>query len=70
MTHVGVAPSLIKLMCYEHREDTEGGGGSRQWQIHTHTHTYTQSVPHDTQAGWSLKQGSDAILTHVSVAPH
>ena len=57
-------------MGYERREGTEGGGGSRQWQIHTHTHTYTQSVPRDTQDGWSLNQGSDAILTHGSVAPH
>ena len=37
---------------------------------HTHTHTHTQSVPRDTEDGWSLKQGSDAILTHVNVAPH
>ena len=37
---------------------------------YTHTHTYTQSVLRDTQDGWSLNQGSDAILTHGSVAPH
>ena len=37
MTHVGVAPPLIKLMGNEHQEDTVGGGGSRQWQTHTHT---------------------------------
>ena len=24
-------------------------------------HTYTHSVPRDTQGGWSLVQGSDAI---------
>ena len=44
------------------------GGGSKQCQIHTytHTHTYTKSVP---QGGWSLGQGSNAILTHVSVVP-
>ena len=59
-------PPLIKLMGYEHREDAVGGGGSRQWQ--THTHTY--NVPRDTQDGWSLGQGSKAMLTHVSVAHH
>ena len=37
---------------------------------HTHTHTHTQSVLRDTQDGWSLGQGSDAILTLVTVAPH
>ena len=52
-------------MVYEHREDTVGGGGSRQCQIHTHT----QSVLRDTQDGWSHGQGSDAMLTDVSVAP-
>ena len=62
-------PPIIKLMGYEHREDTDEGGGSRQWQIDTHTHIH-KSVPRDTQDGWSLKQGSDAILTHGSVAPH
>ena len=40
-----------------------GGGGSRQWHTHIHTH----SVPRDKQDGWSLGQGSDAILTRVSV---
>ena len=70
MTHVGVAPPLIKLMGYEQREDAVGGEGSRQWQIHTHTHTHrhTQYVPRDTQDGWSLWEGSDVILTHVGVA--
>ena len=34
----------------------------------THLHTHTNSVPRDTQGGWSLGQRSDAILTHVSVA--
>ena len=68
MTHVGVAPPLIKLMGDEHREDTEGGEADNC--KYTHTHTYTQRVPRDTQDGWSLKQGLDAILTHVSVAPH
>ena len=57
-------PPLIKLMGYEHREDSLAVGGSRQSQTHTHTH----SVPHDTQGGWSLGQGSDAILTHVGMA--
>ena len=32
------------------------------------THTHTRSVPRDTQGGRSLGQGTDAILTHVSVA--
>ena len=61
-------PLLITLMVHEHREDAVGSGGSRQCQIHTHTHT--QSVPRDTQDGWSLGQGLDAILTQLSVAPH
>ena len=43
LTHVSVAPSLIKLMGYEHREDAMGGGGSKQCQIHTHTHTHTHT---------------------------
>ena len=63
LTHASVAHPLIKLMGYDHREDAMGGGGSKQCQIHTHT----QSVPQD---GWSLEQRSDAILTHVCVAPH
>ena len=42
------------------------GGGSMQCQ--THTHKCIRSVPHDTQGGWNLGEGSDAILTHVSVA--
>ena len=29
---------------------------------------HTHSVPRDTQGGWSLGKGSDAILTHVSLA--
>ena len=49
-------------MCYEHRGDDVGGGGSGQWQTHTN------SVHRDTKGAWSLGQGSDAILTHVSVA--
>ena len=65
LTHVSVVPPLIKLMGYEHREDAMEGGGSKQCQIHTHTHT--KSVPQD---GWRLEQRSDAILTHVCVAPH
>ena len=59
-------PPLIKLMGHEHREDAVGGGGSMQCQ--THTHKRTHSVLRDTQGGWNLGQGSDAILTHVSVA--
>ena len=34
----------------------------------SNTHTHTHSVTRDTQDGWSLVQGSDAGLTHVSVA--
>ena len=59
-------PPLIKLMGYEHRDDAVGGGGSMQCL--THTHKRTHSVPRDTQGGWNLGQGSDAILTLVSVA--
>ena len=48
--------------------------GGTQWgwgkQAMANTHTHTQSVPRDTQDGWSLGQGWDAILTLVSVAPH
>ena len=69
MTHVGVAPPLIKLMCYEHLDNRNCGGEAGSGK-YTHTHTYTQSVPRDTQDGWSLKQGWDAILMHVSVALH
>ena len=53
-------------MGYEHREDAVGGAGSMQCQ--THTRKRTHSVPRDTQGGWNLKQRSDEILTHVSVA--
>ena len=56
-------PPLIKLIGYEHREDAVGGGGSRQWQ----THRYKHSVPRDIHDGWRFGQGSDAILTNVSV---
>ena len=35
---------------------------------HTHALTHTNSVPLDTQEGWSFGNGSDAILTHVGVA--
>ena len=62
-------PPPIKLMGYKHREEAVGGGGSRQCQTHTHTHKHTHRVPNDTQGGWSLGQGSDAILAHVGVAP-
>ena len=30
--------------------------------------THTHSVPRNTQGGWSLGQGPDAILSHVEVA--
>ena len=56
LTHVGLAPPQIKLMGYEHREDALGGGEAGKGK-HTHTH----SVPRDTQGGWSLVQGLDAI---------
>ena len=59
-------PTPIQSVDYEHREDAMGGGGSLQCQTHTHKRTHT--VPRDTQGGWNLGQGSDAILTHVSVA--
>ena len=52
-------------MGHEHREDAIGGGGMCNGK---HTHTHTHSVTRDTQDGWILGQGSDAILTHVSVA--
>ena len=35
----------------------------------THTHTHTHSVPSDTQDGWILGQWSEAIMTHVGMAP-
>ena len=58
-------------MGYEHREDAKGGGGACNGKhTHTHTLTYTRSVTRDTQDGCSLGQGSDAIFTHVGVAPH
>ena len=69
MTHVGVAPPIIKLMGYEHREDAVGVGEQAKAKTHVNTHTHICSVPRDTQDGWSLVQGWDAILTHVSVAP-
>ena len=66
LRHVSMAHPLIKLMGYEHREHAVGGGGCRQGQTYIHIHTH--SAPRDTQGGWSLVQGLDAILTHVSVA--
>ena len=57
-------------MGYEHRENTVGLGGAGDGKhTHTHTHTHTHSVTRDTQGGWRLVQGSDAILTHVCLAP-
>ena len=78
LTHVCLAPPLIKLMGCEHRENAVGLGGAgdgKHTHTHTptptptHTHTHTHSVPRDTQGGWSFVQGSDAILTHVCLAP-
>ena len=63
LTMVIVACPLIKLVGYEHWEDAVGGG--EQAMANTHTHI----VPHDKQGGWSLRQCSEAVLTHVSVAP-
>ena len=68
LTHEGVPPTPIRLVGYEHQEDAVGGGGSMHCQTHTHTQTHTHSVTCDTQEGWSLGQGSDAVLTHVSMA--
>ena len=55
-------PTLIKLVGYEHREDGVGEAGNVK-------HTPTQ-CPRDTQGEWNLGQRAEAILTHVSVAPH
>ena len=52
-------------MGYEHREIAVGGGRAGNGNP---THTHTQSVPRDTQDRWSLGQGADASLTHVSMA--
>ena len=65
--HTQAWPSLTKLLGYEHRVDAAGGGGVCNVK-QTHTHTPTHRVTRDTQDGWSLGQGSDPILTHVSVA--
>ena len=66
LTHEGVPPTLIRLVGYEHQEDAVGGGRSMQWQTQIHTHTH--SVTCDTQEGWILGQGPDAVLTHVRMA--
>ena len=55
-------PPLIKLMGYEHREHAGGVGGAGNGK-HTHAH-----CPRDPQGGWSLRQRSNPISTHVSVA--
>ena len=62
LTHVSVALPLTKLMGSELWE-AHWGGECRHGQTHTHT-----QCPRDTQGRWSLVHGSDAILTHVSVA--
>ena len=48
--------------------------GRTQWLVgregngtQTHTHKHTHRVPRDTQGGWSVEQGSDAILTNACV---
>ena len=67
LTHVSVAPPLIEIVGYAHREDAVGDGGAGNAKhTHTHTHTHAHSVPRDTQGGWSFGQGTDAI--HFSVA--
>ena len=60
-------PPLIKQMGYERQEDAVVGWRSRQFQTHTNTHRH--SVPRDTEGGWSLGQWSEAIMTHVGMAP-
>ena len=55
-------PPIIKIMGNEQREDALGVGEAGKCK-HTHTH----SVPRDTQDTWSLRQGSDAILTHIGM---
>ena len=45
-------------MGYEHGEDAVDVG--EQAMVNTHTHTH--SVPRDTQGGWRIVQGLDAIL--------
>ena len=47
-----------------------GAGNGKQTQTYTHPQPHTHSVPRDTQGGRSLGQRSEAIWTHVSVAPH
>ena len=68
LTHVSVAPPLIKFMSYEHREDAVRGWGSRQWQTLIHSRTHTHRLNRDTQDRWSPGQGLDGILTHGVVA--
>ena len=51
-------------MSDEYRKGAAGGGGA--WNC---KHTHTPSVTRDTQDGWNLGHGSDAILTHVGVTP-
>ena len=60
-------PPLIKLMGYEQCKEALGVGEAGKGK---HTHIHTQSVPRDTQGGWSLGQRSDTISTHIGVAPH
>ena len=45
-THASVAPPLIKLMGYEHREDAMEGREQAMSNTHTHTHTHTHRVSH------------------------
>ena len=50
-------------MGYEHRGEAVGVGGASNAK-----HTLTQCL-RDTQGGWILGRRSDAILTHVGMAP-
>ena len=48
VTHVCVAPPLIEVIGYEHREDAVGVGGAgnvEHTHTHTHTHAHTQCPP-------------------------
>ena len=65
LTHESVAHPQIKSKVSEHREYVVGVGEAGNIK---HTHSHTHSVPRDTQGGWNLGQGSNATLTHVSVA--
>ena len=62
--NVNVAPPLITLISRLRTSGGRSGGWEKQAMANTHT-----QCPRDTQDGWSLGQGSDAIFTLVTVAP-